>query len=111
MNSIRGIVTPEIQKFLQQKENEFNVEIATKSVSKDVQISEIKKEFEDLKIQFRELVLTYLRDNSTDEETKDFLLNNASVKNLMEEIPEYNILLYKRHLIKDGGKIYDENYQ
>ncbi len=109
MDSIRGFVTPEIKKLLEEKEKELNTELATKS--KDLEIKEIKKEFEDLKIQFRELVLSYLRDNSTDEETKDFLLNDSSVKNLMEEIPEYNILLYKRHLINEGGKVYDETYQ
>jgi len=109
MNSIRGIVTPEIQKFLQQKENEFNVEIATKS--DDVNIAELKKEFEGIKEKFRELVLSYLRTESTDQETLDFLLNDSRIKNLMEGEPEYNIHLYKTNIIKEGGKIYDENYQ
>jgi len=109
MNSIREIVTPEMRKLLQEKEKELNTELATKS--KNLEIEEIKKSFEDLKSEFRELVLSYLRNDTTDKETKDFLLNDASVKNLMEEIPEYNILLYKTNIIKEGGKVYDETYQ
>lgn len=109
MNDLRDNLNPEIRKLLEEKEKEFDVEIATKS--EDVDIIELKAEFEDIKLQFKELVLAYLRSETTDQETREFLMEDSRIKNLMEGVPEYNVHLYKTNIIKEGGKVYDENYQ
>jgi predicted methyltransferase MtxX (methanogen marker protein 4) len=77
----------------------------------DHEIEEIKKEFELVKQECKQLVLDYLRDPKTSSELRGYLITNNRIRNLMQDVLEYHSFCVESHIIKQKGMIFDESYQ
>jgi hypothetical protein len=79
--------------------------------SRDEEREQIKREFEVLKGECRELILTYLNDPNTSKDLRDYLLSDSRVKKLMLDVPEYQEQCKENNLKFEGGRIYDSSYE